>query len=256
MDLTEAYYNGANVPNADGYYDRWMQEGAAYRATHVPRTIPYGATPREVFDVFEPADPLTGTLIFIHGGYWRSSDRTDWSQLAAGGVARGWRVVMPGYTLCPEITVPQITRQLVQAMNVIASRFDGPLRVTGHSAGGHLTARLLDPAWNAPWQARISKAVPISPLADLMPLLQTDMNADLRLTAETAQAESPIHQPASGVPVTVWVGADERPALLDQAQWLAAAWGCPKVIAPGRHHYDVIDDLKDPTSALCDALLG
>ena len=54
----------------------------------------------------------------------------------------------------------------------------------------------------------------------------------------------------------VWVGGAERPAFLDQARWLSDAWACPLSVAEGRHHFDVIDALCDPSSALMDVLLA
>ncbi|MGI9395006.1 MAG: alpha/beta hydrolase, partial [Boseongicola sp.] len=102
---------------------------------------------------------------------------------------------------------------------------------------------------------RLRRIVPISPLADLRPLLETSMNVDLRLDDAEARSESPaLHEPPT-VPVTVWVGAEERPVFLDQARWLAEAWGAEHRIAPGRHHFDVIDDLRNPNSPLVNRLL-
>jgi hypothetical protein len=54
----------------------------------------------------------------------------------------------------------------------------------------------------------------------------------------------------------VWVGAMERPAFLWQARLLSEEWGCPWTPEPGKHHFDVIDDLADPGSALIEACLG
>ncbi|MEM8582137.1 MAG: alpha/beta hydrolase, partial [Pseudomonadota bacterium] len=58
------------------------------------------------------------------------------------------------------------------------------------------------------------------------------------------------------LPVTVWVGAEERPVFLDQARWLANAWGANLRIDPGRHHFDVIDGLCEAESPLTSALLS
>ncbi|MFO8212416.1 hypothetical protein R2K36_33690, partial [Pseudomonas aeruginosa] len=66
-----------------------------------------------------------------------------WSHLAAGPLARGWAVAMPGYTLCPENRIAGITRQVARAVETIARAQAGPLRLTGHSAGGHLVSRLV-----------------------------------------------------------------------------------------------------------------
>jgi hypothetical protein len=104
---------------------------------------------------------------------------------------------------------------------------------------------------------RLARIVPISPLADLRPLRETEMNATLALDAAEARAESPALLPRRpGLPVHVWVGGDERPAFLDQARRLGNAWACPVTVEPGRHHFDVIEGLEAPESPLVEALLG
>lgn len=83
------------------------------------------------------------------------------------------------------------------------------------------------------------------------------MNADFGLTEHDAIAESPVFMTARALArISVWVGADERPAFLDQAQWLSDAWTVENHIVPDRHHFDVIDLLSDPTSSLCAFLTG
>jgi hypothetical protein len=54
----------------------------------------------------------------------------------------------------------------------------------------------------------------------------------------------------------VWVGADERPAFLEQAQLLAKNWQSSLTIEPGKHHFDIISGLEDPESELLEAMLG
>ncbi len=39
---------------------------------------------------------------YTPGGYWLSLDQRLWSHLAAGPLAYGRAVAMPGYPLCPE----------------------------------------------------------------------------------------------------------------------------------------------------------
>ena len=73
--------------------------------------------------------------------------------------------------------------------------------------------------------ARLIRVVPISPLADLRPLLRTAMNAELRLDPAEAAAESPaLKRELRTVETAVLVGAEERPVFLDQARWLDEAW--------------------------------
>ena len=260
MELDDAYANAAHIAAADAYPPRWAAKAAAFRDAQGARAelgLRYGDAAREVFDLFRPEGTAQGTVVFVHGGYWKAFDGSSWSHLVAGPLSRGWAVAMPSYTLCPDIRISGITNQIAAAVTAIAVQLDGPLALVGHSAGGHLVARMLEPGMlPVGVMARIARVVPISPLADLEPLMRTSMNDVLRLDAAEARAESPVRQPVPDVPVTVWVGADERPAFLDQARWLSDAWDAPCHIAPGKHHFDVIDALEDPDSDLTRLLTG
>ncbi len=54
--------------------------------------------------------------VFIHGGYWRSLDKSDHSFLAPALTAAGACVVVPNYDLCPVVSIPEITLQMVIAL--------------------------------------------------------------------------------------------------------------------------------------------
>ncbi|WP_137701236.1 alpha/beta hydrolase [Marimonas lutisalis] len=263
MELDDAYANAAHIPGAEDYPPRWAEAARMWRTRtahddHARLDLAYGARPRERFDLFLPEGAPRGLLVFVHGGYWLKFDKSYWSHLAAGAEARGWAVAMPSYDLCPDVRISEITREVAQAIDVAAAMVEGPVVLAGHSAGGHLVSRMLEPGLLAPGvAARLRKVVPISPVADLRPLLKTSMNADLKLDEAEAAAESPIlMQNRLDVPVTVWVGAEERPAFLDQARWLAEAWTCDRVVAEGRHHFDVIEPLELADSDLVETLLG
>ncbi|MGR3546908.1 MAG: alpha/beta hydrolase, partial [Roseovarius sp.] len=121
----------------------------------------------------------------------------------------------------------------------------------------HLVARMAVPGvLPGDVAARLSHVMPISPVSDLRPLLQTSMNEQFRLDRAAAEAESPALMRPLPVPVTVWVGSEERPVFLDQARWLAAAWNAGHEIARGRHHFDVIEALTDQNSRMVAQLLG
>ena len=167
---------------------------------------------------------------------------------------RGWAVAMPSYDLCPDVTIPQITDQIEAAIGAAAERVAGPIRLAGHSAGGHLVARMACADRKPHWRDRVEKVVPISPVSELAPLMRTAMNADLQIDEVIAASESPARLTPNVANVTVWVGGAERPAFLDQAGWLAAAWGCPRIVDEGRHHFDVIDGLAEAESALSKAV--
>ncbi|MDJ0822017.1 MAG: alpha/beta hydrolase [Paracoccaceae bacterium] len=262
MELDDAYANAAHIPGAEAYPAKWAAAAAAFRQQRavtgrIRPGLMYGHGTRQVLDLFLPDGPSQGLVVFVHGGYWLRFDRSDWSHLAAGAVARGWSVALPSYDLCPRVRISDITRQIAQAVSVTAREVSGPIRLMGHSAGGHLVARMTaEGVLPGDVRARLAHVLSISPVADLRPLMRTSMNADLQVDTAEAQAESPVLHPAPAVPVTVWVGADERPVFLEQAQALATAWGCAHHVAPDKHHFDVIAPLADPDSAMVATLLS
>ena len=164
MDYDRAYANGPFIPGGETFPPRWTREAAAFRASLGQRArtaIPYGPKPRNHLDLFLPEAAPKGLLVFVHGGYWLRFDRDMWSHLAAGALARGWACAMPSYTLAPEARISAITQEIASAVDVAAGLVAGPVVVTGHSAGGHLSARMgcADVSLSAP----VTRVVPISP---------------------------------------------------------------------------------------------
>ena len=253
-DLSRDYTNAAFIAGADAYPPKWAQAAAAFRAglgaRARARDLAYGPADRQRLDLFLPDAAPRGLMVYLHGGYWLAFGRQDWSHLAAGALARGWAVAIPSYSLAPQARIAQITQEVAQAVATAADMVPGPVVVTGHSAGGHLAARMGNLGLD-----RVRRVVPISPLADLEPLMQTGMNADLRIDDAEAATESPARL-SLRCGAHVWVGGQERPAFLWQARVLSEAWGCDWTVAKGRHHFDVIDDLADANSALAEACLG
>ena len=196
MRFDDAFANGKYIAGGAEYPARWATKAHGFRQVLADRArlgLPYGAGERQWFDLFLPeADPV-GLVIFIHGGYWLAFGPREFSHLAAGALARGWACAMPAYTLAPGARVGQMTVEITSALAAMAAQVDGPIVVTGHSAGGHLSARMAceDTALDRPTAARLRRVVPISPLSDLRPLLETTMNDTLRLDLAEARAESP-----------------------------------------------------------------
>ncbi|MDF9303768.1 alpha/beta hydrolase [Tritonibacter mobilis] len=255
MELDDAYANGAYIEGAADYPPRWAASAEDFRNSLQDRArlnLSYGEGDRHKFDLFLPEGTPVGLFVFVHGGYWMAFDKSSWSHLAVGALSKGWAVAMPSYDLCPEVRISEITQQISQAVTAAAKEIDGPIVLAGHSAGGHLVARMLDPeVLPETVGARIRNVVPISPLSDLRPLLRTSMNEKFKMDAHAATAESPVEmQNRYDAKVTVWVGGAERPAFLDQAIWLVEAWDADHVIAFEKHHFNVIEPLADPESDL------
>ncbi len=263
MKNDTAYDNGTFIPGAATYPDRWSDDARAHREVEAALgrarlNTPYGNHEREKFDLFHPKGQAKGLVMFVHGGYWMKFDRSYWSHFAQGCTARDWAVAMPSYPLAPDAKISDITLSIARALEAMATLVPGTIRLTGHSAGGHLVARMgcRDIVIQDDVRPRIEKIVSISPVVDLRPLLETSMNSTLSLSTSEAERESPVLHDAPTIPVTSWVGAEERPAFLDQARWLAESWNAEHRIAAGRHHFDVIDDLCDPDSPLVNTILN
>ncbi len=265
-DWDDAYANGAYIDGAADYPDRWAALARGFRDGHRQKQldITYGASDRQRVDLFLPAAAPLGLVVFVHGGYWMAFDKSGWSHLAAGPLACGYAVAIPSYDLAPNVRLSEIPRQIAAAITLAAQRVSGPILLTGHSAGGHLVARM--GCRNAPLApaiaTRITRITPISGLPDLRPLLNTAMNATLGLDPSEAAAESPaLLPPRQGFALTAWVGADERPEFRRQNALLPAIWGQTGLTthtkeSPRRHHFNVIDPLAVAGSDLCRAVLG
>ena len=255
-DLSRDYLNSAFIPGGDAFYPRWQAQAAVFRAALGARAQlnqPYGTGARQRFDLFLPESAPKGLMVFVHGGYWLACGREDYSHLAAGALARGWACAMPSYTLAPLGRIADMTAEIARAVRAASEVVAGPVVVTGHSAGGHLSARI----GCADIALPVARVVPISPLADLWPLMQTDMNADLKIDKAEAEVESPArHALRAGCSAHIWVGGQERPAFLWHARTLSENWACDWTVDAGRHHFDVIDGLEDPASPLMHACLG
>lgn len=257
MDMDREYANGAFIPGSDALPEIWSAKAAAFRDAMGARAmldLPYGPTDRQRFDLFLPTEGAKGLLVFVHGGYWMALDRKSWSHLAAGALARGWACAMPSYTLAPAARIADITAEIDAAVCAAATMVAGPVVVTGHSAGGHLSARMGCKDRSGLVAARVKRVVPISPVAELAPLLATKMNATLHLTEAEASSESPARH-SRACQAHVWVGGIERPAFLWQARTLAESWACDWTVDAGLHHFNVIDGLEHPDSALIKACL-
>ncbi|KGF69844.1 esterase [Hoeflea sp. BAL378] len=268
-DYDDAYANGPYIDGAADYPPRWTEQAQAFRdrlseAGRARLDLGYGSAPRNRLDLFLPEGEARGLAVFVHGGYWKAFDRSVWSHLAAGPLAHGYAVAMPGYTLCPDNRVAGIAREIAEAVSFAAGEVAGPIRLTGHSAGGQLVTRMIsgEPLLPEAVLARIAGVTSISGVHDLRPIMKTEMNEILHIDAEEARSESPVlHTPLAAIPVTAWVGLAERPEFVRQNRALYEIWrglATPMRMheEPARHHFDVVDGLADPAHPLCRAFLG
>jgi len=262
------YNNRALVPSHPEYFARWQRDSDFVRET-LPCTldVPYGPAPRHRIDLF-PAARSDRTLVFIHGGYWRSLDKSMFSWLAAAWVAAGVNVAMPAYRLSPGASLEEIVDDALAATTWLFDNGQkhgidvGRVVLSGHSAGGHLTAAILA----APRErlrfdpARIAGAVPISGLFDFAPLKLFSFNADFKLDdAAVARLNLFDKRPTIPAPVVAAAGAAESSEFQRQTRLLAESWK-PHVksllLLPGLDHFSVVDAFAERGQPLYEETLA
>jgi arylformamidase len=268
IDYEAEYDNRARVPEHPEIFARWAADSQAYRARSpaaLQARISYGATAREVIDLFDvrPGAPLA---VFIHGGWWRAFDPSLFSHCATGLNAHGVGVALAGYNLCPQASIVQIIEEARRAALALWRRYRQRMLVFGHSAGGHLTAALLATDWpaldsTAPADM-VATGYAISGVFDLAPLVHVSMNKDLRLDPQSAEKTSPALWTAPrGRVLDAVVGADESSEFLHQSSLIAEVWGKAGVATryeavAGANHFTVLGPLADPDSAMVARLVA
>jgi arylformamidase len=266
----ERQYNArAAVPNCEKIFASWRARSADYRQRSLCELdVSYGPRERETLDLFIPDQSNAPVLIFIHGGYWRSMDKSDFSYLAEGFVDRGGLVVVVNYGLCPAVAMDDIVGQMRATCEWVwrnCKEYGGDpsrIHVSGHSAGGHLTAMLLATDWpalaaNLPLDV-IKSGIAVSGLFELEPMLYLPLNEDLKLEGDSARRNSPIFlEPKTDASLSIVVGGDEseefrRQSLDFTAKWRGRGARIEYVELSGLNHFTILDRMGE----LGDSLTG
>lgn len=257
-DWCEAEYNPRlRVKDAASFAPAWTARAeAARRRLTLRANLRYGAHRREVFDHIPARNPK-GTVIFIHGGYWRAFSKDEFTWIAEPYVLRDISVMIINYPLCPDVTVQNIASSCEAAiatyLNDHATDAErSRVVVSGHSAGGYLTAAMLATDWSyyGVSQSPFVGAVPVSGVFDLRPLVRASMNEQIRLSDEQAALWSLLNEePLVRCPIVPMVGALESDEFIRQSFEIADAWPAisrPAISVANRHHFDVIEAIAEP----------
>jgi arylformamidase len=258
IDYEVEYNNRARVPENPILMAGWVRDAAAYRDLQAPRVMRYGPGVRHTIDFFTGIGegPI---VVFIHGGYWQALDGSCFSHCARGLNAHGISVAVPTYDLCPHVSVDTIIRQMQSAMRELA-RLGRALVVSGHSAGGQLSACMLATDWvtidtSLPEDLVIA-AYAISGLFDLVPLVATSINKALGLDERAAKAASPLFwTPPAHRSLDAVVGDNESAEYFRQSRSIVERWGRDGVLTrfgtvTDANHFTAIAPLADPDSAM------
>ncbi len=269
--LDAQYNNRLRWPDYKAHFANWRAWSIETRAKlpcHLD--LAFGPNPMEKLDIFPADGPgaprLSPIVVFIHGGYWYSLDKADHSYVAEGLRPHGIATAVNNFGLAPDTTMDEIVRQNRAALAWLwrNARTYGAdperIYVGGHSAGGHLALMLLAtdwPAFGAGLPRDLVKgACSIGGLYDMEAIRLSYLNKTLKMSAAEAARNAPLAQryPVAA-PLSLVVAIDETPEYHRQSQAMADLWrglGYPvELLVPqGLNHFDVVNQLRDPTCEL------
>jgi len=114
----EREYNArATIPEHPQIFAHWAEQAAITRRLRACLIdLPFGETAAERLDYFPTRQEAAPLLVFIHGGYWRSLDKSDFSWLAPPFVQHGVALALLNYGLAPATPMEEIVRQQIRAL--------------------------------------------------------------------------------------------------------------------------------------------
>lgn len=268
-DLERQYNARLSIPEHPQIFARWAELSRDTRdALPCILDAPYdegaarsaGAT----LDIFPAKGESRALVMYIHGGYWRALDKSDFSFLAPAFHDAGVTLAVANYALAPHVSVAHIVRQMLQASAWLwrnaGTLGADPARmfVAGHSAGGHLGAMMLAAQW-----PRYARGLPanlfkggllVSGIFDLLPMLEVSVNLDLGLDRAEARRLSVAYMPpATDAPFSTAVGELESDEFKRQTALIGQRWRSSlrrDIPMPGCNHLTIVEQLADPASAL------
>jgi arylformamidase len=249
-----AYNVGAAVSDSAQIAERWVTASTTFRAQRPQHIdLAYGPGERNKWDLFPGNDPKAPCLVWIHGGYWQLRNRESFSCFAEGVLARGWSAALPGYTLAPAATLTQIVQEIRNALDWLAAQgathgIAGPVILSGWSAGGHLTAMVLD-------HPSVRAGLAIAGIFELGPIRDTYLNERLKLTDQEIATLSPLRLSSVSKPLAITYGTAEVPALVrDSREYHAhrarSHLPGPLIPVPSANHYTIMEELRSPEGVL------
>lgn len=222
------------------------------------RDIPYGADPRQRYDVYLPERIAPGApvIFMVHGGGWRIGSKSEKAVVenkAPYFNARGAVFISINYRMLPDADPLLQAQDVAQALAAAQSKAAGwgadPRRfvLMGHSAGAHLVALLAanpSMAAGSSWLGTISLDSGALDVPDIMerrhlPLFDQAFGKDPAYWRKV----SPLHALQQGVRPMLLVCSTERERSCRQAhgfaQRLRASGARGEVLEQARSHRDI-----------------
>ncbi len=229
----------------------WEAKSQGARS-HLPGQfdIAYGDHPLMRFD-YHPSASDAPVIINIHGGYWRSLDKSAMHHHMADLSRSGFNTANLNYPLCPEISLTDIVKSLERAVSELIElvRCDTPdpkFILFGHSAGANLAAHL---SHHPSLQNRLVGVVALTGIYETEVVRHITVNGDIGMTQKEAKRWCVItNLPLVGPQYYIAVGGDEPSGWIDQSWQLADALSkrgehLKFRVVQAANHFDLVDKL-------------
>jgi arylformamidase len=267
-ELNRQYSPSSLVPDFKAILDRCrIGSERAREKLECETDIPYGAESAERLDFFPPLsrahrDGPPPVHAFVHGGQWQEVTKEESAFAAPQVVNSGAGFIAIGYGLAPRFSLGEIAAQVRRALNWIRAHASDlgvakdRVHASGSSAGAHLVAMSLCHQ-EAP---RLSGVCLLSGVYDLEPVRLSYVNRLLRLDRAEARRYSPLfHLPDSFPETVIACGSNETSEYHRQHSVMAQALNGRAVVTPliakGRHHFNLPEDIARPGTLLGQAVL-
>lgn len=244
------YDNRGRVPGFAQVVDGWRSCSQALLGEFDHQVLTYGEHAREkVHLVSIPAAQARSPLVvFVHGGYWQGGEALDHVCHIERFVRATGSGALISYPQLPDVGLADIVRSATDAVAASLEPWHHrKMMIIGHSAGAHLAA------WAAE-QVPDSFFVGISGVYDLAPLLNAEFLAHLPVVGMHDAVRSSALRASAPRHSLLAVGALEHSCFRQQSVDLSIAWhgasASSPLIVEGADHFTVLDELRDPVSAL------
>ena len=247
--LDDQYEQRVWVPHADAIIRRYSEKSHLVRQKlGEPRVERYGPTPPETLDIYGSGGKA---FVFVHGGAWKRQSSREQAFPAEAIIAAGAAYVALNFANLPAVTLSEMAGQVCKGIQWVHDNLSKELVLFGHSSGGHLGGVAVT---RIPY---IKAALLVSGIYDLLPVRLSARNAYVRLDERLEHEYSPIrHTEKIRCPVTVGWAEKESKEFYRQSEAFAKKLGAPALIGEGLNHFEIVETLADPRSALGRAALN
>jgi arylformamidase len=238
-DLNRQYNNRLQTPDFAVYLSGYEASSRDVENTvKFEKDLSYGIHERERLDIYPGKNIDAPVVVFIHGGYWRSFDKSSFRFVSSAFRSTGATVICINYPLAPTATIDQIVLSCEKALIWITEKYKGDVYLLGHSAGAHLAAMLLTKEIGH----KIKTMAGLSGIYNLIPIQKSELNDTLGMDEAMSLRNSPvILKPVHPVPVFLAVGAEETDEFKAQTMELSLVWDNVVVLeAIQENHFSIV----------------